>query len=141
MGHVPCKMEPDIWLKDCGTHYEHIAVYVDDLLIASKDPQSVIDTLINNHHFKLKGTGPMSCHLGCDFGRDEDGTLHFAPRKYIEKMEECYLSMFGSKPKQIYMSPLEKGDHPELDISKYLDQDGIQKHQSLVGAIQWAVSL
>ena len=87
MGYVPCKMEPDIWLKDCGTHYEYIAVYVDDLLIASKEPQSVIDTLINNHHFKLKGTGPMSYHLGCDFGRDEDGTLHFAPRKYIEKME------------------------------------------------------
>ena len=77
--------------------------YVDDLLIASKEPQSVIDTLINNHHFKLKGTGPMSHHLGCDFGQDEDGTLHFAPRKHIEKMEECYQSMFGSKPKQIYM--------------------------------------
>ena len=73
--------------------------YVDDLLIASKDAQSVIDTLINSHHFKLKDTGPMSCHLGYDFGGDEDGTLHFAPRKYIEKMEECYQSMFGSKPK------------------------------------------
>ena len=83
----------------------------------------------------------MSHHLGCDFGRDEDGTLHFSPRKCIEKMEECYLSMFGSKPKKIYMSPLEKGDHPELDVSKYLDQDRIQKHQLLVGAIQWAVSL
>ena len=82
-------MEPDIWLKDCGTHYEYIAVYVDDLLIASKESQSVIDTLINYHHFKLKGTGPMSHHLGCDFGRDEHGTLHLAPRKYIEKMEEC----------------------------------------------------
>ena len=125
MVYVPCKMEPDIWLKDCGTHYEYIAVYVDDLLIASKEPQNVIDTLTNKHQFKLKGTGPMSYHLGCDFGRDEDGTLHFAPRKYIEKMEECYCSMFGSKPKQTYMSPLEKGDHPELDAFNYLDQDGL----------------
>ena len=49
--------------------------------------------------------------------------------------------MFRSKPKQFYVSPLQKGDNHELDTSKYLDQDGIQKHQSLIGAIQWAVSL
>ena len=39
------------------------------------------------------------------------------------------------------MSPIEKGDHSELDNSDYLDQDGIQKYQSLLGDIQWAVSL
>ena len=33
------------------------------------------------------------------------------------------------------------GDNPELDASKYLDQNGIEKCQSLIGAIQWAVSL
>ena len=37
------------------------------------------------------------------------------------------------------MLPLE-GDHPELDDSKHLDQDGIQKYYSLIGAIQWAAS-
>ena len=60
-------MDPDIWLRDCKEHYECIAVHVDYLLIASKDPQGVVDTLTNNHHSKLKGTGPMSYHLGCDF--------------------------------------------------------------------------
>ena len=49
--------------------------------------------------------------------------------------------MFGSKPKLNVMSPLEKGDHPELDTSECLEQDGIQKYQSLVGAIQWEASL
>lgn len=49
--------------------------------------------------------------------------------------------MFGSKPKQIYASPLKKGDHPGLDTSEYLDQDNTQKCQSIIGAIQWAVSL
>ena len=39
------------------------------------------------------------------------------------------------------MSSLKKGDCPELDDSNYLDQDAIQKHQSLIGAIQWDVSL
>ena len=31
MGHVPCKMEPDVWLKGCGEYYECIAVHADDL--------------------------------------------------------------------------------------------------------------
>ena len=38
-------------------------------------------------------------------------------------------------------SPLDKNDHPELDISPLCDDDGIQKYQSLIGALQWAISL
>ena len=110
-----------MWRRDCGEHYEFIAAYMDNLLTSSKDPQKIVDTFVNKHHFKLKGTGPMSYHLGCDFGRDEDGTLHFVPRKHVEKMEECYHSMIGSTPKQTCISPLEKGFHPELDASNYLD--------------------
>ena len=49
--------------------------------------------------------------------------------------------MFGCKPKQICTSPLEKGDHPELDASRHLDQDSVEKRQSMIGAIQWAVPL
>ena len=92
-------MEIDTWLNDCGEHYEHIDVCVYAMLIESKNPQGAVDTLTKNHHFKLKGTVPISYYLGCDFGRDGDGTLHFAPRKSISKMEECYCIMFGSKPK------------------------------------------
>ena len=39
------------------------------------------------------------------------------------------------------MSTLEKGNHLELDTHKCLDKHGIKKHQSLIGAIQWAESL
>ena len=33
MGFEPRKMEPEMYLKDCGDHYYHIAVHVDDLFI------------------------------------------------------------------------------------------------------------
>ena len=56
-------------------------------------------------------------------------------------MSEAYFSYFGSKPNTAYTSPLEHGDHPELDTTPFLDQDGIQQYQSMVGALQWAVSL
>ena len=83
----------------------------------------------------------MSCHLCCNFSRNDDGTLHFTPRKHIEKMIDFYLSMFGSKSKLNVMSPLEKGDHTELDTSECLDQNSVQKFQSLAGVIQWVASL
>ena len=56
-------------------------------------------------------------------------------------MISSFETMFGHKPSNKIHSPLEKGDHPELDTSEFLDQDGIQKYQSLLGALQWAVSL
>ena len=73
MGFLPSKTQDDIWIKDMKTHYEYIARYVDDLAIASKNPQAIIDQLTTIHNFKLKGTGPLGYHLGCDFFRDKDG--------------------------------------------------------------------
>ena len=64
-----------------------------------------------------------------------------APKKYIDRMSDIYLRLFGTKPKTLYSSPLENGDHPELDISPELDAASIKKYQSLIGAAQWAVSL
>ena len=135
-------METGTWLRPYWEdHYECITVYADDLLIVSKDPKSIIDVLTNKHSFKLKGTGPISYHLGYDFGRDDYGTLYFGPKKNVETMVDFYYNMFGTKPKLYFTSTLEKSDHPELEASEYIDSDGIQKHESIIGAIQWAVYL
>jgi hypothetical protein len=68
MGFFPSLAEEDIWMRDKGDHYEYIAVYVDDLAIASRNPQGIIDALeATPHSLKLKGTGPLLFHLGCDF--------------------------------------------------------------------------
>jgi hypothetical protein len=37
-------LKEDIWMRG-GDHYEYIAVYVDDLLIASRKPQEIITAL------------------------------------------------------------------------------------------------
>ena len=36
---------------------------------------------------------------------------------------------------------MEPGDHPELDESELLDPDQTRLYQSLVGMLQWAVTL
>jgi hypothetical protein len=71
---------------------------------------------------------------------DEDGTLCFGARTYCNRLVKNYESMFGEKPRE-YSAPLEPKDHPELDMSDELPEDGIKKYQSLIGALQWAVSL
>jgi len=109
MGYFVSKSEKDIWMCDKGDHYEHIAVYVDDLMIASKDPDLIIKMLMEKCHFKLKGTGPTKFHLGCDFFCDEEGVLCYAPKKYIEKILENYRRIYGTWPKPA-TSPLTTGD-------------------------------
>jgi hypothetical protein len=59
LGFTPCKADPDVWMKKCGTHYEYICVYVDDLAIAMRNSQEFIDVLVNYCGYKLKGVGPM----------------------------------------------------------------------------------
>lgn len=125
-------------MKDKGDHYEYIAVYVDDLLIVSRDPKTLIDSLINDHKFKLKGTGPIAFYLGCDFFRDSEGVLCYAPKKYIDKCIATYERLFGKKPKQ-YASPLVKGDHPEMDDSELLNLGDVKLYQSLIGSLQWVI--
>ncbi len=142
LGFIPSKADEDIWMRDMGSHYEYIAVYVDDLMIASKNPQAIIDYLKGDPiNFKLKGTGPVTFHLGCDYFRDEDGTLCVGPRRYIDRMVDSYVQMFGSAPSQNVQAPLEKNDHPELDTSELLDVEGISKYQSLIGTLQWTITL
>jgi hypothetical protein len=119
-------MEPEIWMRKKDNHWEYIAVYVDDIAIASKDPNVISQYLENTCKFKLKGSGPITFHLGCDYYRDEHDTLCYAPRKYIDRMVSTYERLFGERPSRKFSSPLEKGDHPEIDTSDLLDEEGKQ---------------
>jgi hypothetical protein len=56
-------------------------------------------------------------------------------------MIEQYEWMFGFKPSK-YTSSLGKSDHPEIDTSaEELFADNMKIYQSMIGSIQWAVSL
>jgi hypothetical protein len=51
-----------------------------------------------------------------------------------------YEIMFGMPPKK-YSAPLDPKDHPEIDESPFLDEEGITQYQSLIGCLQWAITL
>jgi hypothetical protein len=56
-------------------------------------------------------------------------------------MVDNYKQLFGESPSHHSQSPLESNDHPEIDSPKILGEDDIQKYQSLIGAMQWAISI
>ena len=65
-----------------------------------------------------------------------------APMKYIEKVIANYSKLFNEEKLQKRVKlPLKPGDHPKLDDSELLHADGIQKYQSIIGLLQWAISL
>ena len=138
----PSKADPDVWMRPepGGTCYEYIAVYVDDLTIAAKDPQPFCNELKKKYNLKLKGVGPLEYHLGCTYKKDPDGTLAADPRRYVNKILESYESMFKEKPRKS-RPPLEEGDHPELDTSELCDEHQTKQFQTLIGQLQWLISL
>ena len=55
-------------------------------------------------------------------------------------MLENYQRLYDAKPKE-FISPMVNGDHPELDDSPELHDEGIKLYQSLIGSLQWSVTL
>ena len=138
----PSKADPDVWMRPepGGTCYEYIAVYVDDLAIAAKDPQAFCNELKKRYNLKLKGVGPLEYHLGCTYKEDPDGTLAADPRRYVNKILESYERMFKEKPRKS-RPPLEGGDHPEMDTSELCDEHQTKQFQTLIGQFQWLIAL
>ena len=122
----PSKTDPDVWMRPepGGTCYEYIAVYVDDLAIAAKDPQAFCN--------ELK-------HLDCTYKKDHDGTLAADPRRYVNKILESYERMFKEKPRKS-RPPLEGGDHPELHTPELCHEHQTNQFQTLIGQLQWLIS-
>ena len=118
-----CKADPCVWLREVKNKYEYIAIYVDDLFIASDEPQQILQDLKENFKLKIKGDGPLEYHLGCDYKPDKDGTLVAQPTKYINKILESYKKMLPNENFLNVKSPLEEDDHPELDNTKSCNEE------------------
>ena len=140
MSFTPCEADPDVWMRPTDTHYEYVCVYVDDIMMFGKDPQSFFTLLTEKYNYQLKGVGPPKYHLGGDFFRDKDGTLAWGAASYAKKILNTFEATFGHKAHDA-SSPLPEKDHPELDTSDLLTPKDIKLYQSLIGALQWLVTL
>ena len=51
-----------------------------------------------------------------------------------------YERLFGEKPREV-LTLLEPKDHPELDSTPFCSTVDVAKYQSLIGGLQWCISL
>lgn len=130
----PCKAYPDVWIRDKDTHYEYINVYIDDLIIISKDPMAVTRELKDIANYTLKGVGVPEYYLGGDIKREKgkDGRKHttISAKTYIRNVCKKIEKLMDVQLKN-YHSPLEGGYHPELDTSPFLSPDMITRYRML----------
>ena len=69
MEFTPTKADHHLWIKDCGTHYEYLCTWVDDIVVASKDAMAILNEFKIKAKYTLKGVGEPSYYLGGNFGR------------------------------------------------------------------------
>ena len=117
--------DPAIWMRDMGDHYEYICAYVDDLLIASKNPKAIVDEL--KKEYTLKGVGPPEYYLGANIERIDspEKVLTMGSGTYIDKCLVIYEQLFGAPPPNKVWTPLDPKDHSEMDRTSFLDKTGL----------------
>jgi hypothetical protein len=115
--------------------------YVDDIMMFGKDPQAFFDDVVTQiYNYQLKGFGAPVYHLGGDFFREKDGPFAWGTNSYVKKMNQNYEILFNETPKEA-SSPMVDKDHPELELSEELGPEDIKRYQSLIGVLQWLVTL
>ena len=134
MGFTPSKADPCVGMRENKALkcYEYLAIYVDDLCIAAQDPGQIL---------KVRGEGPLSHHLDADYIWDKDNTQACQPKKYIERLAESCHPMLKKNPTKNMRTPLDKNDHPELDDTELLSGESIQHYLTMIGQLQWLVTL
>lgn len=147
LGFVPSKADGDLWLRRKGDHYEYIATYIDDLLVASRDPRSIIDIL--QKMYTLKGVGEPEYYLGGNvedltetWKKDPGITMGLSARSYIERIVGEIERMAGKQAlRTSYKSPLPADYHPECDDSPLVSPERASKYRSMIGALNWIVAI
>jgi len=118
IGFEPSKANYDLWIKDCGAHYEYICVYVDDIIAASLNADALLKAFRLKVHYKLKGVGQPDYYLGGNYARIKcaDGieTCYLSAHTYIKNICEKMEKTMDVTLKN-YQMPIDPDYRPEID--------------------------
>jgi hypothetical protein len=120
-----------------GDAYDYLCTHVDVFMICVLDAKTIMDRIENV--YTIKDIGPPNYYLGNDYKKDRQGRWCIRCQKYRKEAVKQVEGMFGSVKK--YSSPSETGDHPEIDTSKVLDNEGHRKVQMLIRMLVWVITI
>ena len=129
-----------IYLRVSGSSYIFLVLYVDDILLASNDPDLLIETKhMLSTHFDMKDLGEASYVLGIKILRDRaNGVLKLSQRAYIERI----LKRFNMQNCKSTRAPIVKGDKfSKAQCPQNDDERGEMRtihYSSVVGSLMYA---
>eukprot|EP00934_Nitzschia_sp_Nitz4_P008762 Nitzschia sp. Nitz4//scaffold145_size56662//50639//52106//NITZ4_006565-RA/size56662-processed-gene-0.32-mRNA-1//-1//CDS//3329536601//8752//frame0 len=148
MGFRPSKADPKFWIRLVDEHYEYLAMYVDDILIFSKDPMPVLEEIQND--YVLKGVGEPEYYLLestsktylNNSGDDNKGVnTGLSARTYMENALLPKMAKMVGQDIRTFKTPMDSDYHPEIDDSEPLNDTEHSKYRALVGSANWIITL
>ena len=142
--------DPDVWIRNAVTHYEMILVYVDDILIFSKDPRVIMNQLGEFYELKPESVKEPDLYLGANIEKIQvkDGRTVYgmSSRTYVKNSVKVVEALLreddpDAKLKSTAKNPFPSGYKPELDVTLELNDQMTSRYLQLMGILRWAIEL
>ena len=123
----------------------HSNIYIDDLLIASHDPEHIVKAM--EKPYILKGVGDPSYYLGGDIIQGhslEDRKLEpidwiLVSKTYSTNLIEMFECLMANRCAHNHFSeykiPMDKEYHPELNETAFLEAEFQTRYRSMIGSL------
>ena len=152
IGFCSTRADPDVWRRPAKKaygeeYYEYILCYADDLLAISEDATKVLQGIQEVFKFKDDKIVHPKVYLGAQLDTMTIDGLDgwtMSSQKYVKAAIDNMEEVLGRTNQRLPAkcgTPLKSGYRPELDTSRELKQDGLQRYQELIGMLHWAVEL
>ncbi len=140
MGFQPTRFDNDVWIKERtdSSGYDYISTYVDDFLITAKDPWVYMKKL--QEIYVIKDPKVPDFYLGASYVGSPKGNWGINAKEYIREGISQIEKRLGITIRE-EKTPMKTGDHPEEDETPVLGNELHREYQSLMGMLQWLVSL
>ncbi len=145
MGYKPTSADFDLWIKNKCDHYGYICRYVDDMIILSKDPMTLMQELKGT--YTMKGAGKPMYYLGggvIELGPEweKEGIQQaFSAETYITNILPKLAKSCGLAEFRKFNTPFFEEYYPEVDETEFISFEKISIYKSLLGSANWIITL
>ena len=154
MGFTQCLADNDLWFKedycdDLGRYYTYLCIYVDDILIISRNPNRYMKKMQEAYYIKPESIQAPDRYLGADIRKKispngkciwitgTNSYLKEAIRVVKSESPKYYFKVTGNGSQ-----PFSNVQYrPELDVSQMCTAVETNFFQHLIGMLRWLVEL
>ena len=142
--------DPDVWIRNSGTHYDMVLVYVDDILAFAKDSKITMDKLGKLYELKPESVNEADIYLRANMEKVQtpDGRVEWAigSRAYVKNAVKVVESLIAeddpdAKLKSTARNPFPTRYKPELDVTPELNDELGSRFLHLIGILRYAIEL